>query len=423
MLRKSAVLSALVAIHVCAEPSGAQKPDSAAFLRTRDSALKANSRRAELTVNGTLTGPGAEFLLRETSASQFTVIGERHGIREIPQVAGWLLDALRRNSGYSHLATENGALVTEVALRGPLRTSVDAVLAFAAKYPSAFEFNSDQDLTLVGEARAMISKGRAVWGLDQEFGAVFLLDRLRASPAPPAARRMLDSLWRAASSAESRRYDNGGRHWIAVDSRPEAFTRLRSQYGTRVTPDIRRVLEALETSAHLYDLNRRAGLREPVGFDANNEREELMKQNFVKFYDEAKSGGEKQPRVLLKMGQAHAGRGQSPFGPFTVGNLVANMATANGTKSFHVVMLAHNARADSTAPSLWKWPDMRPLAENAPARGITIIDLRPLRNLLHAGRLGQIDPDLRRTIYAFDAVMLIGGASNATELLTKPRSQ
>ena len=175
------------------------------------------------------------------------------------------------------------------------------------------------------------------------------------------------------------------------------------------------MLDALEVSAHLYELNRLASAGELTGFAANNEREEYMKQQFARQYRDAMKRDGTAPHVIVEMGSAHLSRGQSAFGPFAFGNLLADMATANGFRLVNMVVLAHNAPADSAAPNLWKWADMRPLAIAAPSNQVTVIDLRPLRPFLYSGKLGTIGPDLRRTIYGYDFAVLIGNATDATE--------
>jgi hypothetical protein len=228
----------------------------------------------------------------------------------------------------------------------------------------------------------------------------------------------MDSLYNADRVAESTSLSRGGRHWLAVDANPGMFRRLRDMYGARASREQKDILASLEESARIYELNRMASGGQIVGFTANDDRELFMKRNFARFYREAQKSGEPNPKVILKMGQAHLYRGQSPFGPFTVGNLVSDIALANGSSSFHIAVLAHNAPADTLAPSLWKWPDMLPIARVTPTSGITVIDLRPLRRFLYSNKLGKIDPDLRRAIYGYDAMMLIGGARDATEVLT-----
>lgn len=379
-----------------------------------DSLLRANALPLRMTSHG-LDGAGHDALLRAVAGAQFVAIGERHGIREIPQFAAVLLRELHTRYGFNTLATENGERATRMALGGPRGSAV----AFARRYPMAFEFSSDQDLALLDSARVVLGgRMNAVWGIDQEFGARHLLDRLRAlGPAAPA-RALLDSLTSVASAAEAHALDQGGRHWLATEAEPESFARLLRLFGPAASVEAREILRSLEASARVYRYNRLASQGQLTGFLANDEREEMMKRSFARQYEAAARVGAR-PKVLVKMGSAHLGRGQSPFGPFTVGMFVSDLALAGGSHSVHVIALAHNAAADSTAPSLWAWKALRPLAVAAPTSGMTLFDLAPLRPFLHSGRLGTVEPDLRRTIFGYDFALLIGGAADASQAVTR----
>ena len=48
----------------------------------------------------------------------------------------------------------------------------------------------------------------------------------------------------------------------------------------------------------------------------------------------------------------------------------------------------------------------------------TIVDLRPLRGYLHAGKI-RVEPELRQMIFGFDAALLIGGGTAATTALLR----
>ena len=253
-----------------------------------------------------------------------------------------------------------------------------------------------------------------MWGVDQEFGALHLIDRLYALLPRTRSNTLLDSLRGAVRAAETRRDGHGGEHWLARSSNPETIRSVRRSIAPRAGSEEAEILDALEMSAHLYELNRRAS-KELTGFAANNEREEYMKRQFAMQYREAAKRDAAQPHVLAKMGSAHLSRGQSPFGPFAFGNLLAELATANGAGFMNMIVLAHNAPADSTAPNLWKWADMRPVAEATSPEQTTVVDLRPLRPFIYAGKVGVVGADLRRTIYGYDFMVLLGKASNASE--------
>ena len=84
------VLSVLLITAASAAPAGAQEPDPLA------AALLEHRHTLELTAAGVLRGPGAELLLAEGAASQFFMVGEEHGIAEVPQLTAALFRQLQR---------------------------------------------------------------------------------------------------------------------------------------------------------------------------------------------------------------------------------------------------------------------------------------------------------------------------------------
>src|SRR4051812_2506935 len=93
----------LTAAAVAASPANAQTAnrDSAATAgaRTLDSLIRFHSRRMELT-GRRLSGPGHDFLLAAIGDAQFVAVGERHGIREIPELTHLLLAELHATRGF-----------------------------------------------------------------------------------------------------------------------------------------------------------------------------------------------------------------------------------------------------------------------------------------------------------------------------------
>jgi hypothetical protein len=81
----------------------ARAQDSTAVL-----ALAAHRTTFDL-VKGRLEGPGADTLRTVAQKNDFILVGEDHGIREVPQFVGALY-ALARPAGYGHLAVEIGPL-------------------------------------------------------------------------------------------------------------------------------------------------------------------------------------------------------------------------------------------------------------------------------------------------------------------------
>jgi len=68
--------------------------------------------------------------------------------------------------------------------------------------------------------------------------------------------------------------------------------------------------------------------------------------------------------------------------------------------------------------SLTDYPDFAPIARAGSPDAWRVVDLRPLRDLVHARKV-RVAPPLGRMIFGFDAVVLLGGASRGTEELLR----
>jgi hypothetical protein len=83
------------------------------------------------------------------------------------------------------------------------RGRLDAIADLVARYPHAPTFATDQELEMIARV-GNISDAEfgPVWGIDQEFGALHILERLQELALNDAARDTVGNLIRVA-----RRYD------------------------------------------------------------------------------------------------------------------------------------------------------------------------------------------------------------------------
>jgi erythromycin esterase-like protein len=119
---------------------------------------------------------------------------------------------------------------------------------------------------------------------------------------------------------------------------------------------------------------------------AQNERELLMKEQFLAHFNHASALGSSS-KVLLRFGRNHLHRGYDARGISTLGNFVAEFAIAHGQRAFNVGAFAGGGRETLMgetfdADERGDEPAFALLAGMAkyPA---TVYDLRPLRQLLH----------------------------------------
>lgn len=121
--------------------------------------------------NGELKGEGRDFLFNEAKASRFFLIGEDHGIAELPQFTAALFKQIPAE-GYDHFAIEVRPLTAR--LLGGMAASEDAQQAFREfnrQNPFSVPFYNWQEEAALLEAvvKSSWSGANILWGLDQKF--------------------------------------------------------------------------------------------------------------------------------------------------------------------------------------------------------------------------------------------------------------
>jgi hypothetical protein len=140
---------------------------------------------------------------------------------------------------------------------------------------------------------------------------------------------------------------------------------------------------------------------------ASMRREAVMKEFFLAHYRAA--GGK--PRVIAVFGQNHLHRGIDRRGVSTLGNFIAELASAEGVQSFHVVLFAAGGKINYFGV---QDIDQR---KDDPAFGVfasaarypaTVFDLRPIKRALHQiplDKLSATDAGLLYWADAYDATV------------------
>ena len=120
--------------------------------------------------NGKLTGKGAEFLIREAKTSQFFLIGESHGIAEMPRLTTAMFRELNK-FGYNNFAIETGPITARRMER--IAKKPNGFATFNTAYPFALPFFNLREEAKMIEDVLKLTKFRkdTLWGLDQEFAA------------------------------------------------------------------------------------------------------------------------------------------------------------------------------------------------------------------------------------------------------------
>jgi hypothetical protein len=367
-----------------------------------------------------MSGPGWDFLVREGREAQLFLLGEEHGVAEIPAVSSALFRTLRP-SGYDRVAIEISppmAALLDVEARG----GTTRLKRFFADPANAVAFYMlEPEAAFLAEARAAVpGPTPMLWGLDYEVGADRRLIRELERRAPAGARAAVRRLSEAAraSWAEYETSRNPGK-MFAFGGDADLVAAVRSAW---LRPDAASVLlldtleETLRVNAHQL-----AGRY----WQANERRARFNRRNFVRLWTAERASG-RTPRVLLKFGGNHLMRGRNLTGVYDVGDLAAGAAELNGGSSFHLLVVpgpeSRHARFDPVAYRFTDEPvdslpefglsDLRPQA----GQGDVVLDLRPLRPLA-GGALEKVSPVLAKLVHGFDAVMILDRTTASMSLL------
>jgi hypothetical protein len=367
------------------------------------------------------SGPGWDLLVREGRDAQYTLLGEEHGVAEIPVLSAALFRALAP-AGYDRLAIEISPPLA-AALDAEARRGLPALRRFFADPANGVAFYTlEPEAALLAEVRRAVRGAAPVlWGLDYDVGADrrLIAELRRSAPAP--ARPALDRLAEAsrASWAEYEATRNPGKIF-SFGGDPELVAAVRAAWPR---PDAAALLR-LDTLEETLRINQ----DQVAGryWQANDRRARFNRANFIR-YRNAERGAGRGSRVLFKFGSNHMMRGRNMTYVYDVGSLVAEAAALEGARSFHLLVVpgpgSQRAQFDPTA---FRY---RSQAANAlPEFGIegmspgagggdVVIDLRPLRPLAGAG-LRRASPALFDVVQGFDAAVILDRATAAAPLET-----
>ena len=399
-----ATTSFAIALHAQKPPP----PDPAVVLRE-------NTHPFTLTPERTITGPGAEFLVKATADAQFFLFGEDHHDRDTPLLASAIYRLLAKEHGYAHAVVEQDPLGIEMLLERGVRGDLKRMGEAIRRYPTSIGFASDQDLQFLADAATVNAGAEAIWGIEQVQSATLHLSQLERL-APDARRKeMVSSILADARATESDRAKMVD--FLAKD--PNTLGRLQElqkAFGAKTASKTDALLTGLMKSAEIYSYYRRAEAGEMVGLYNNTVREDWLKRGFIARYRSVAKTG-RLPKAFFKFGSWHMIRGRNPGGAWTTSNLAHEFAIANGREGYGIDVVAYGGYSAYADAPAW----LRPLLPATPPETPVLIDLQPLRPM---GRLftEQVEekhrPRLRDEIHGFEALVILPNSGKATWELT-----
>jgi hypothetical protein len=302
-----------------------------------------------------LAGTGRDFLLNEAKDNDYFELGELHGDNEIPALIRAIWPAMWKD-GYRHVAAEVSPWIAH-----RLETDV------AGSEPRIEGLWTQRQ---AADVRAFAGPSQnVVWGCDmEEIHPEYLIRQWAAlNPEDPSLRRMVELTKDGYKRTMAGQLLELAKKNQAKNDETVNFISLREN-----------VLATLEIEADRAHAETK--------MMAQNERELLMKTQFLEHFRAADSGGA--GKVLLRFGRNHLHRGYDARGISTLGNFIAEFAVSRGQKVFNVGAFGAGGNAALMGETFSMderddEPAFALLAGQAKHAG-TVYDLRPLRPLLHA---------------------------------------
>lgn len=374
--------------------------------------------------DGRLSGTGAAVLESALTGAQFVLVGEDHGMVQVPQFNAAVC-ALLGPAGFYNLAIETGPTAAgELEKWAAASDGRQQLATFEKEYPESIAFyNWSEEYDMLTRCARSATGGKFhVWGLDQELmGAsrILLTRIIEQHPGPEAtkeAQRLLQKNDDARATAA--KSGNPGELFMltASDDELAGFKDLLAREGNATSQDL---LAALIESRQIYQNNMSGN-----GFDSNRQRALLMKTTFIHEYAKASEAEGKPPKVMFKFGGEHMFKGFNPLHNNDLGNFVAELADYNHSKSVHVLILGmkgkqlrfagigqpmqaaeFNLAEDKDSDFLY----LKPMFEKVGSDGLTMFDLRAFRK--HFASLGAVDKEMERLIFGYDFLVVFPNAA------------
>lgn len=378
------------------DASAAEPP--AAELQQKFQETIAASRLTLGMKDGRFSGPGAAFLKERVGASQFTLIGEEHGVATIADVVRAMLPDLS-GAGYRHFAIEVDPYMTgklETLLRGGGTEALAKFLAVDGQQFAVPFYNWSAEAALA-HAAVKANAAPALWGLDQSFiGAAYVLLSDVAAQASSGGARAL--------AAELAAKAKGNLEFLGkVDL--SAFQKLRDLLTAEVDRALAQLLDDMILSARIYQpfVGVEGGLSV---YAANLERENFMKRTFLTRYRTAGA-----PKVFFKFGANHMMRGLSATHVPSLGQFASDLASAEGKATFHLLILcgpgtkAGDLMGNLADCGIDLAKSLPELSAHLDAKQPTLFDFGPWKD--KPRRWAHLSEDMRAMIWAFDAVLVV----------------
>lgn len=346
--------------------------------------------------NNRLSGSGMPVIQQAIDESQFLLVGEEHGMREVSAFTSVLFHEATAH-GYEHLCIETdphaASNLEKLAKKGN-----DAMVSFLNEYPNSipFYYAKEEFLMLQQVVGHFNQKDSVIWGVDQVYMTMprYLFKLLEQEAQNENAKRVASEYFnRAVKQYGIYEETKNPKELMMVVLNDADFEKLYDAFGSSISAKAKKILGDIQATQKIY-MHWMKG--EP--YLNNRVRSQLMKKQFMEYYKQTGSKGDL-PKVVLKFGANHTYRGFSPPNQLDLGNMVYELAEMNGSQavSFHLNAIKGQAQGfTGEARSFDYSENLNPIIKQVLENKIKedswlLIDMRPLRSILKKDELEKIE--------------------------------
>ena len=377
------------------------------------------SRLAISVEDGKLAGPGGDAVRAAIADAQFVLLGEDHGIAQIPQFDAAICSDLAPH-GFHRLELEISPSVAPAVEK--FARAQDGAAQFAAfdkRYPDTIAFYTwREEFEFLQRCENASKQGYEIRGLDQDFmgDSTYVLTRISGMKLGAETRKAIEQLLAEDKAARQAAEKSGNPFDLFLLAAKQAeLDQVKDLLRRKGPAEAQSLFDALLTSRDIY-----SKFQSGEGYASNRERAMLMKKLFRTDYIEAQASDAAAPKVLFKFGAYHLGRGMNVLHSSEIGDYVSELAEGRGQKSVHIMIFGvkgtQSAFAgigkpyaeapldlpnDKDSPLQWA----KPLYGNLLEKSWTLFNMRSLRDKFSS--FTGVDPELERMIFAYDYVILI----------------
>lgn len=350
-----------------------------------------------LVQNGTqFSGTGWAKLQQEILKSQLVLIGEDHGLAEIPIFTRAVAQEFKPTLFVAEIDKYQAQDLSRLAAQPGLP------LAFQKKHPMALSFYSwAEEFEL---ARYLRSQNVEFLGIDQV--SAFSAGRFYTQLAEKSKDRAVKSYFSRRATA----YQAHDRAAFSADL--SQITILRQSPATldslvamtkKESPEVQQMASDYVASARIHQTQ------------SHQPRVNLMKRNLGMRL----SSSQLLPKTLFKFGSYHVSRGVSLIGgAFDVGNLALNLADVHDQKSLHILVSGKQGKKlsgfnlDDFSKNIVPYSNseevfVKPFPVPAGSTAWQVFDMRPVRRALLNKKLKLDNLALTSIIIGYDYVVII----------------